>query len=553
MQNSPFLPTTNRAGYFFQALFGGVFYLCSICCCISNAAIPAAERVVLVALYASTNGDGWTRNSNWNGPIGTECSWQGITCVGDNVVTISLVDNNLTGTLPPLSGLVALQEVGFSVNNLHGAIPSLSGLSSLQSFAASLNQLSGPIPSLTGLVSLRSFVVVGNQLSGSIPSLSGLNELAFAFFDSNQLTGSIPSLIGLTKLQVFSAAENRLSGSLPPLTGLSDLAYFIVNANQISGSIPSFTGLTSLQFFDADRNLLSGTIPQLAGMVSLEALYLSDNSLTGNIPSLVGLSKLTQIRVGKNHLRGSIPRPPSPTSSLYANTSQLCPNRLTPNPDAAWDVASDTVPWYSACINQVQSIVFLANPGPVSFKPAGTISVSATASSELLVTYSSQTPSICTMSGSSVILISAGDCIVAANQTGDANFAAAPTVTQVVNITRAEQLISFATAPVIRIGATANVSASGALPNSGNAITFRSATPTVCSVLGKTVTAIAAGVCTITANQMGSVSYLDAREIRLSFVIEALPVPALKLGSFLLLLLALVFSGAGLMPVTRHR
>ena len=31
----------------------------------AQAAIPAAERNVLIALYNSTNGDSWTDNTNW--------------------------------------------------------------------------------------------------------------------------------------------------------------------------------------------------------------------------------------------------------------------------------------------------------------------------------------------------------------------------------------------------------------------------------------------------------------------------------------------------------
>ena len=45
-----------------------------------QAAIPAAERAVLTALYASANGGSWSNSTNWNGAAGTECTWRGITC-----------------------------------------------------------------------------------------------------------------------------------------------------------------------------------------------------------------------------------------------------------------------------------------------------------------------------------------------------------------------------------------------------------------------------------------------------------------------------------------
>jgi hypothetical protein len=122
------------------------------CASTAQAAIPAAERAVLMDIYTSTNGASWTANANWNGAVGTECSWVGITCdaTQSRVTAIWLEFNNLAGTLPSLSGLTALQD--FVVRN---------------------NQLTGPIPSLNGLTALQVFNVSSNQLSGSIPSLSG--------------------------------------------------------------------------------------------------------------------------------------------------------------------------------------------------------------------------------------------------------------------------------------------------------------------------------------------------------------------------------------------
>ncbi len=86
-----------------------------------------------------------------------------------------------------------------------------------------------------------------------------------------------------------------------------------------------------------------------------------------------------------------------------------------------------------------QSITFASqSPATRSYSPSGNFMVNplATASSALPVTYSSTTPSVCTvMGGSTFIIQSAGTCTIAANQAGDANFAAAPQVTRDVTIT----------------------------------------------------------------------------------------------------------------------
>ena len=46
-----------------------VFFLCSFLLASQTlAAIPPSERAALIALYNSTNGDGWTDKSGWKTP-----------------------------------------------------------------------------------------------------------------------------------------------------------------------------------------------------------------------------------------------------------------------------------------------------------------------------------------------------------------------------------------------------------------------------------------------------------------------------------------------------
>lgn len=76
-----------------------------------HGAIPASERAALIALYNSTNGDGWTDNSGWKTPPlhtdgfampGTEGIWHRVFVSGDHVNTIdfSYYGNNLSGSIP---------------------------------------------------------------------------------------------------------------------------------------------------------------------------------------------------------------------------------------------------------------------------------------------------------------------------------------------------------------------------------------------------------------------------------------------------------------------
>ncbi|MDD2775368.1 MAG: lectin like domain-containing protein [Gallionella sp.] len=165
--------------------------------------------------------------------------------------------------------------------------------------------------------------------------------------------------------------------------------------------------------------------------------------------------------------------------------------------------------------------------GAISFLPAtlvagGATTVSAAASSALPVTFSSLTPTICSVVGNTVRGVAVGSCSIAANQAGNATFAAAPQVIQNIPVSIGSQIISFGVAPAIAVGGTGVVLASGGA--SGNAVTFTSTTPAVCTVLGNVVTGVANGICTIAANQAGSVSYTAAPQVVQNIMIN-IPAP----------------------------
>ena len=86
------------------------------------------------------------------------------------------------------------------------------------------------------------------------------------------------------------------------------------------------------------------------------------------------------------------------------------------------------------------------------------------------------------------------------------------------------QSITFASTPPngAIVGGTYTVSATGG--GSGNAVTFTSLAPTVCSVAGNVVSLDAGGTCTIAADQAGSAGYLAAPQVTQSFDVNTRPV-----------------------------
>jgi hypothetical protein len=85
-------------------------------------------------------------------------------------------------------------------------------------------------------------------------------------------------------------------------------------------------------------------------------------------------------------------------------------------------------------------------------------------------------------------------------------------------LTKADQTISFAALGNKALGDPPfTVSATGGA--SGNAVTFSSSTPSICSVSSNTVTILAAGFCTVRASQAGNINYNDATDVAQSFTI----------------------------------
>jgi DNA-binding beta-propeller fold protein YncE/Leucine-rich repeat (LRR) protein len=273
---------------------------------ILNAPVLTADSLALVALYNSTIGANWTNKNNWlTGQVG---GWYGITVTGNRVTSIDLVNNNLTGTIPPQIGnLTALTQINIGTNSISGSIPKeIGNLTSLQFLRLYQNQLTGSIPAeVANLTSLRNLILFKNKLSGTIPSgIWNNTSIQNIFISDNQFTGTIPAAIGnLTNLFQFIISNNQFTGSLPPeignlsITGIS----VQVDHNQLSGTIPSTVGnMANLFYLDLSSNNFSGGIPStFSNLSKLESLNVANNNFT-DFPDLSALSTLTALNLENN-------------------------------------------------------------------------------------------------------------------------------------------------------------------------------------------------------------------------------------------------------------
>lgn len=228
------------------------------------------EGFALLSFKQSMTEDPEGSLSNWNSSDENPCTWNGITCKEQRVVSLSIPKKKLYGFLPSAMGsLSELRHVNLRNNKLYGSLP-------LELFEA---------------LGLQSLVLYGNSLSGSVPNIIGkLKYLQSLDLSQNLFNGSVPSsIVQCKRLKTIDLSQNNFTGFLPDGfgAGFVSLEKLNLSFNKFSGSIPSDMGnLSSLQgTVDLSHNLFSGAIPASLGNLP-EKVYidLTYNNLSGPIP-----------------------------------------------------------------------------------------------------------------------------------------------------------------------------------------------------------------------------------------------------------------------------
>jgi hypothetical protein len=122
----------------------------------------------------------------------------------------------------------------------------------------------------------------------------------------------------------------------------------------------------------------------------------------------------------------------------------------------------------------------------------------------------------CSVTGTTVSLVSAGPCAIQADEAGNAEYDPATPVTQSFTISLASQTITF---PAITSFSWSGGSAIlAATASSGLAVSYSIAAGS-CSVAGTTLTATGAGNCVVAADQAGNGTYGAASQVTVTAVV----------------------------------
>jgi autotransporter-associated beta strand protein len=116
-----------------------------------------------------------------------------------------------------------------------------------------------------------------------------------------------------------------------------------------------------------------------------------------------------------------------------------------------------------------------------------------------------------TLSGTTLTLTGVGTVVLAANQSGNADYLPAPEVTTSFAVNPASQVITFALQETAL--SDAGTIALTASASSGLAVAYTSSNPAVATVSGGTLTITGIGVARITATQAGNANYLAASPV----------------------------------------
>jgi Leucine-rich repeat (LRR) protein len=255
-------------------------------------------------------------------------------CRGFLLRQLTLFNNLLTGTLPPLQNCANLQTILLQGNHLTGdpglafevTSPSMTGIRFhlLQAIDLSDNDFSGTIPKQIFLLPSILFVaIVGGCFRGHFPleicNATSLNALVLEglrsgrncrddFWDpfgvisnrvyrTSTVGKSIPQCIwNLTNLETLYLSGNLIEGSIPDALSLpSSLVRLSLSYNKLTGTIPKILQKQNFEYFDLEHNRLTGTSEDI--VVSPDSynqtqITLSVNRLSGHIRNLKSLEHI---------------------------------------------------------------------------------------------------------------------------------------------------------------------------------------------------------------------------------------------------------------------
>lgn len=265
----------------------------------SNGNLTAIDqRDILLLFFAFTGGEnhwinktGWNSNSNSNHDFQEPCSWYGIQCEDDKIISMDLTENNLVGVvpweiflLPDLKSIQLpsnqIQDIDMNVAADSDSIPNSQNLrieidhdqkitqeklQGMRADMAEINKLKLPSDTIIDLnLAGNNIIRVDDSFSLPISLLDLLPNLQRLDLSMNKLTGTVPDFRHYKSLHTINLTSSGLTGTLPSFLLNSSRSLYSHNqrftvdfsVNDLIGDIPvEFVEFSQLDLFLRDNRI----------------------------------------------------------------------------------------------------------------------------------------------------------------------------------------------------------------------------------------------------------------------------------------------------------
>jgi sugar lactone lactonase YvrE len=450
----------------------------------------SGTTVTLVALGTCTIQATQAGNSNWAAATPVNQSFQ--VTQGSQTIAFGALSNQPFGTAPFTVSATASSGLTVSFNSQTTKVCTLSG--------TTVTLVGGGTCTIQATQAGNTRYAAATPVNQSFQVTQESQTIAFGAL-SNQPFGSAPFTVSATASSGLTVSFNSQTTKICTVSGTT--------VTLVAGGTCTVqaTQAGNTRYAAAPPVNQSFQVTQESQTITFRAL---SNQAFGSAPFKVSATASSGLTVGFNSQTTKVCTVSGTTVTLVA--AGACTVQATQAGNTNWAAATPVNQSFQVTQGS-QTITF----GALSNQPFGStpFKVTATASSGLTVSFNSQTTKVCTVSGTTVTLVSLGACTIQATQAGNTNWAAAAPVNQSFQVTQGSQTIAFGALSNQLLGsAPFKVSATA---SSGLTVSFNSQTKNVCTVSGTTVTLVASGTCTIQATQAGNTNWAAAAPVNQGF------------------------------------
>ncbi len=389
----------------------------------------------------------------------------------------------------------------------------------------------------TGSITYSSLTTSTCTVSGSIVTARAAGTctiMTIKAADSTYSEANVGTNFTVTSATLLNQATVTISPYPTDNMPINSVSNFLVSGGSGTGAIsvrsqsPSVCSVTSTQV----RALSPGTCVIAfskagdATYLSFDATYsfnvgkIAQSPLSFSMPSSVRAGSSIQLTATGGTGTGALVfvTPSSSTvcrvsgSTLTAVGIGTCTVNVVKTSDTnylAVDASASTTITTASLLNQAA----ITGNVPITLRAGQSGTLSSTGGTGTgAVTYASNTPSICTVSGTTLSAVAAGFCSITTTKAADSTY---NSVSSSVTVTiQPAQLLNQASLVFVSLPAALGVGNTGTFQVSGGsgtgALTYSTTTPSICSVSGTQVTGVAAGTCTLVATKAADTAYLVA-------------------------------------------